>query len=311
MKKRFWNWQTHRIRDDTAGEERTERVLELNGVIAEDSWWGDEVTPKEFKDELNAEKGDITVYINSPGGDCFAAAEIYNALLEYKGHVTVKIDGIAASAASVIAMAVDTVLMSPVSMLMAHNPSTIAFGDHTEMEKVIAMLGEVKESIINAYERKTGLPRKELSKLMEAETWMNANKAVELGFADDIMERTKPNEGNSMDMEMMFSQRTYDRILFNKIGECLSEKKSLTEELINKKVTEDWPDQDEKSDQEPGKKGSEDIPDMEEKPDPKEETKEEDNSDERQDETFKDQVSDGRSVEVLQNRLDVIKLFIS
>lgn len=119
-----------------------------------------------------------------------AAAQIYNMLTDYKGNVTVKIDGIAASAASVIAMAGTQVLVSPVSMLMIHNPATMAFGDHAEMQKVIDMLGEVKESIINAYERKTGLSRAKLSHLMDAETWMNANMALELGFADGFIERS-------------------------------------------------------------------------------------------------------------------------
>ena len=120
-----------------------------------------------------------------------AAAQIYNMLSNYKGKVTVKIDGIAASAASVVAMAGDTVLVSPVSMLMIHNPATIAWGDHAEMQKAIDMLAEVKESIINAYVLKTGLSRPKLSHLMDAETWMDANKAVELGFADEIMTRAK------------------------------------------------------------------------------------------------------------------------
>lgn len=168
----------------------TERTLFLNGTIAEESWFDDDVTPQIFKEELNSGSGDIIVWINSPGGDCVAAAQIYNMLTDYKGNVTVKIDGIAASAASVIAMAGTQVLVSPVSMLMIHNPATMAFGDHAEMQKAIDMLGEVKESIINAYERKTGLSRAKLSHLMDAETWMNANMAVELGFADGFIERS-------------------------------------------------------------------------------------------------------------------------
>lgn len=195
--KKFWNWRKVKNQEP----EVTERILELNGTIAEESWFDDDVTPQLFKDELNAGSGDITVWINSPGGDCVAAAQIYNMLSNYKGKVTVKIDGIAASAASVIAMAGDTVLVSPVSMLMIHNPATIAWGDHAEMQKAIDMLSEVKESIINAYVLKTGLSRPKLSHLMDAETWMDANKAVELGFADEIMARAKaepekkPEEG--------------------------------------------------------------------------------------------------------------------
>lgn len=165
------------------------RTLHLNGTIAEESWFDDDVTPQLFKDELYASEGDVTVWINSPGGDCVAAAQIYNMLKEYNGNITVKIDGIAASAASVIAMAGTTVLMSPVSMLMIHNPATLAFGDAGDMKKAIEMLNEVKESIINAYELKTGLSRAKISHLMDSETWMNAYKAVELGFADDILFR--------------------------------------------------------------------------------------------------------------------------
>ena len=171
------------MRDETTGE----RTLYLNGPIAEESWWGDEVTPKMFKGELLSGSGPVTVWINSPGGCVFAAAQIYNALMEYAAPVTVKIDGIAASAASVIAMAGGEVRMSPVSMLMLHNPSTMAWGGAEEMLKAKALLDEVKESLINSYELKTGLSRAKLSHLMDNETWLSAHKAVELGFADRIM----------------------------------------------------------------------------------------------------------------------------
>lgn len=197
----------------------TERILELNGTIAEESWFDDDITPQLFKDELNAGVGDITVWINSPGGDCIAAAQIYNMLTNYKGKVTVKIDGIAASAASVISMAGDKVLMSPVSMMMIHNPATIAFGDHAEMQKAIDMLSEVKESIINAYEIKTGMSRAKLSHLMDAESWMNANKAVELGFADDILHRSDEMEDiEQPQISMMYSQVAVTNSLINKVA---------------------------------------------------------------------------------------------
>lgn len=195
------------------------RTLFLNGTIAEESWFDDDVTPQLFKDELNAGSGDITVWINSPGGDCVAAVQIYNMLMDYKGNVTVKIDGIAASAASVIAMAGTKVLMSPVSMMMIHNPMTVAFGDSVEMQKAIEMLASVKDSIINAYEIKTGLSRTKLSHLMDAETWMDANKAVELGFADDIMQRS----GSAEDMEppavsMLYSKANVVNSLMDKVA---------------------------------------------------------------------------------------------
>ncbi len=175
---KFWNF----FRND-AGE----RVLRLEGPIDSDNLWGDEITPKAFRAELEADEGDITVWINSPGGSVFAAAEIYTMLCDYKGKVTVKIDAIAASAASVVAMAGERVLMSPVSMLMIHDPMTMAVGNAHDMEKVITTLNEIKESIINAYVKKTGLSRNKVSKLMSDETWLNAKKAVELGFADEIL----------------------------------------------------------------------------------------------------------------------------
>ena len=177
-RRKFWNF----IQNDGG-----ERTLYLEGAISDETWWGDEVTPKLFKDDLLSGSGDITVWINSPGGDVFAAAQIYNMLKEYPGKVTVKIDGIAASAASVVAMSGDQVLMSPVSCMMIHNPATIAIGDGAEMLRAKTMLDEVKESIINAYEAKSGQSRTVISHMMNDETWMNAKKAVELRFADGIL----------------------------------------------------------------------------------------------------------------------------
>lgn len=204
-----------------------ERTLYLNGTIAEDSWFDDDVTPKLFRDELMAGSGDITIWLNSPGGDCVAAAQIYNMLMDYKGSVTVKIDGIAASAASVIAMAGTKVLMSPVSMMMLHNPMTIAYGNSDEMQKAIEMLQEVKESIINAYEIKTGLSRAKLSRLMDAETWMDANKAVELGFADGILQREEQaSDVIAPTVSMMYSRVNVVNSLMGKIAaKCAIEPK--------------------------------------------------------------------------------------
>lgn len=181
---KFWNW----IHDDSGG-----RVLRLEGPIDSESFWGDEITPQSFRDELYAEEGDITLWLNSPGGNVFAAAEIYTMIRDYPHKVTVKIASIAASAASVIAMAGSTVEMSPTALLFVHDPSTIAMGNAKDMEKAIATLNEVKESIINAYMAKTGLSHNRISKLMSDETWINAKKAVELGFADVILFDEKPS----------------------------------------------------------------------------------------------------------------------
>jgi len=135
---KFWRWVKNKTpTNSTAGMESGGRTLFLDGPIEDEQWWGDEVTPKAFRDELFSQGGDVTVWINSPGGSVFAADQIYNMLRDYHGHVTIKIDAIAASAASVIAMAGDTILMSPVATMMIHNPATIAVGNRTDLEKAI------------------------------------------------------------------------------------------------------------------------------------------------------------------------------
>ncbi len=210
--KKFWNW----IKNEEGA-----RTLYLEGVIAEESWLDDDVTPAAFKAELTAGTGPVTIWLNSPGGDVFAAAQIYNLLMDYPNDVTVKIDGIAASAASVVAMAGTKVLISPVGMIFVHNPMTLAIGDSAEMEKAIAMLSEVKESILNAYEIKTGLSRAKLSHLMDGETWINARKAVDLGFADGILfERQEENieEGHTLVEDgYAFSRRAVTNCLLTKL----------------------------------------------------------------------------------------------
>ena len=225
MKRKFWNW----IRNEDESVPDMERTLFLNGMISDETWYGDEVTPQLFKDELNAGNGNITVWINSPGGDVFAAAQIYNMLRDYKGSVTVKIDGIAASAASVIAMAGDTVCVSPVAMMMIHNPATMAMGEAKDMQKAIAMLNEVKESILNAYEFKTGLTRARLSHMMDDETWFNAKKAVELGFADDILKRSDvPEDMEPPAVSMLYSKAAVVNSLMDKIAaKCRTNPKKI------------------------------------------------------------------------------------
>ena len=209
MSRKFWNW----VRNDN-----DERILMLNGEISNETWFGDEITPEEFRGELNSGQGKVTVWINSPGGDCFAAAQIYNMLMEYPGTVDVHIDGIAASAASVIAMAGNHVAISPVGMMMIHNPATVSIGDEREMKKAMEMLSEVKESIINAYELKTGLPRKQLSNMMNAESWMNAKKALELGFADSILYDGDDEDDEDDEPEgMIFSRAAVTNSLLNKL----------------------------------------------------------------------------------------------
>lgn len=207
MSRKFWNW----VRNDNE-----DRILVLNGEISNETWYCDEITPQIFRSELNSGQGKVTVWINSPGGDCFAAAQIYNMLMEYPGCVDVHIDGIAASAASVIAMAGNHVAISPVGMMMIHNPATVSIGDEREMKKAMDMLSEVKESIINAYEIKTGLPRKQLSNMMNAESWFNARKALELGFADSVL-YDGDDDDDIKDEGMIFSRAAVTNSLLDKL----------------------------------------------------------------------------------------------
>lgn len=209
--KRFWNWLKN--------EETGQRDLWLEGPIAEDSWWGDEVTPAIFKEELNSGKGPIRLHINSPGGDCVAASMIYTMLMDYPGDVTVQIDGMAASAASVIAMAGSLVSMSPTSIMMVHNPLTVAFGDAAEMQKAISLLDEVKESIINAYQIKTGMSRADLGKLMDEETWMNARKAKELGFCDEVLYEDRAEQ--KAESSFSYARKTAAACLVNRVMESV------------------------------------------------------------------------------------------
>ena len=215
--KKFWNW----IHDDGGG-----RVLRLEGPIDSENFWGDEITPQMFREDLEAEDGDVTIWINSPGGNVFAAAEIYTMLKDYAGKVTVKVASLAASAASVVAMAGDTVQMSPTALLMLHDPSTVAMGNARDMEKAIAALNEVKEAIVNAYAAKSGLRRGRIADLMSEETWLNAKKAVELGFADEVLydgkkpeEDTEPEKEDALPVEaQLFSTRVMDMAILDRLG---------------------------------------------------------------------------------------------
>ena len=181
-------------------EKENEVDLFISGEIMDDetrsfmqSWFGDDsgASPSAFFSELKENAGKkINLYIDSYGGDVFAASSIYSALKEHDGDIVVKITGIAASAASVIAMAGNKVLMSKTAVMMIHNPSTTAKGDHNDMKKAAEVLDVIKESIINAYDAKTGLSREEISDLMEKETWMDSSEAIEKGFCDGLIEET-------------------------------------------------------------------------------------------------------------------------
>lgn len=199
---KFWKWSN--------SVSSNNQELILDGPIASDTWWGDEVTPDLFRKELKQHAGDLTVVINSPGGDVFAGLAIYNALVNHNGNVTVRVDGLAASIASVIAMAGDKIIMSPGSMIMIHRPSVYAAGTVDDMEKAKDVLMKIEEGITPIYAKRTGLSDEKIAELLEAETWMLADKAVELGFADEVSEapeKQKQDEGvqNAMGMNFAFS----------------------------------------------------------------------------------------------------------
>jgi len=236
---KFWNW----VRNEDTGE--TELVF--NGAISEDTWFGDEITPAMFRNELSKVNGNLTVWLNSPGGDVFAASQIYTMLKNHNGKVTVKIDGIAASAASVVAMAGDETLIAPTGMIMIHNPATAAFGNKEAMEQAIRLLDEVKESIINAYETKSHISRGKIAKMMDEETWLNAKKAQSLGLVDGILfsagKKPEPEEDDEEDETeeesekdelnaMSYSRTTTMQSLMKKV--CAEHKGTPVDQLMSR-----------------------------------------------------------------------------
>lgn len=230
---KFWRWVVNEAEDVPM------RTLHLEGYIAESSWFDDDITPKQFKTELYGSgpgTDDIVVKIHSPGGDTFAAAQIYNMLREYPGKISVHVDGLAASAASVIAMAGDEVCVSPLSVIMIHNPAMLIAGEVADLQVGINLLSEVKESIINAYQTKTGQSRAKISHMMDAETWMSAHKAIELKFADKILYESEPVDEKSSGF--IFDQMTVTNALRNKLPGIQARMKFLSEKQEEPKSSE-------------------------------------------------------------------------
>ncbi|MEB3103076.1 head maturation protease, ClpP-related [Ferviditalea candida] len=201
---KFWSFKN-------LSDEEVELRIEGEIVSDDDAWiyeWFDiqHTSPNAFRQALAEQKGkNISLWIDSWGGDVFAAAGIYNALKEHNGKVTAKVDGKAVSAASVIAMAANEVLMSPVSVMMIHNPWSMAMGEAKDMRHAADVLDEVKNTIINAYQLKTGLSRNKISNLMDAETWMSARKAMTDGFADGMLYSDSGSEEESVQNSFSFS----------------------------------------------------------------------------------------------------------
>nr|DAN98990.1 MAG TPA: major capsid protein [Caudoviricetes sp.] len=245
---KFWKWSN--------SVSSNNQELILDGPIASDTWWGDEVTPDIFRDELKQHAGDLTVVINSPGGDVFAGLAIYNALVNHNGNVTVRVDGLAASIASVIAMAGDKIIMSPGSMIMIHRPSVCAMGTVDDMEKAKDVLTKIEEGITPIYAKRTGLDEDKIAELLEAETWMLADKAVELGFADEVSEapeKQKQDEGvqNAMGMNFAFSMSAVKQADAKSMQSLVEQIKAKAEAEAAKAVepTEDAPESETKTDE--------------------------------------------------------------
>lgn len=235
-KKKFWSWSN--------SIESTDSELVIEGDISSESWWGDEATPAELRKELAKHKGDLTVSLNSNGGDVFAGVSMYNALKNFDGNVTVRVDGLAASIASVIAMAGDKVIMSPGSMMMIHKPWTVVAGDANELDKVKEVLNEIEGSLLPIYISRTGKSEEEVRQLLDAETWMTAEEAVEMGFADEAIEAKKSSYSdaikNLLNGNLAFSMKATEesmKQLFEKIQ--ASEQEEATAESDEEKEVEE------------------------------------------------------------------------
>lgn len=228
MGSKFWKFKAL---DDNTGE------LTLYGEIANETWWGDEITPKEFKADLDA-LGDINtlnIYINSPGGDVFAGQAIHSMLKRHKAHKNVYIDGLAASIASVVVMAGDTIFMPKNAMMMIHNPWTWGIGNAAEFRKLAEDLDKVRESLIAAYEGRSALTRDEIIEIMDSETWLTADECLEYGFCD-VVEKEKQMAA-SIDKTLLMGYKNTPRELLvkpkpdDKKQELLKQKISLELEL--------------------------------------------------------------------------------
>ena len=176
---KFWNFQAK-------GERRGE--LLLYGEISDVSWWGDEVTPKQFKQDLEAlgELDRLDVYVNSPGGDVFAGFTIYNIIKRCAAEVVAHIDGLAASAASYVCMAADRIVMPKNATMMIHNAAVGVYGNKERLLDLAEELKRIDGQIADIYAEKTGLGSEKIAEMMATETWMNGEEAFAMGFCDEL-----------------------------------------------------------------------------------------------------------------------------
>ena len=224
--RKSWEFRNYKGQDGS-----DKRELYVTGEISEYNWWGDETTPDDFEKELYGGKGDVDMWISSPGGDVFAAAKIYNSITQYKGgQITAYVYGLCASAATVITMAASKILMSPAALMLIHNPYTIAWGESEDMKKTAEQLDAVKETIINAYVQKTNITRDELSEYMNKEKAFDANEAMELGFVDGLIE-SEQDKFSDVGVANTAMARFYNSVRDWKLAfQAKSEKKQVTQE---------------------------------------------------------------------------------
>jgi ATP-dependent Clp protease protease subunit len=225
--KRFWNFKAI---DKTTGE------LTLYGEISNETWWGDEVTPKEFKADLDnlGEIDTLNIYINSPGGDVFAGQTIYSILKRHKAHKNIYIDGLAASIASVIAMAGNTIFMPKNAMMMIHNPWTVGMGNADEFRKLAEDLDKIRESLIAAYENHSVLTRDEIIEIMDSETWLTATECEEYGFCDVVEE--EKNMVASIDVEVLGRYRNTPKVFLTEEPKSEKNGQNKERELLKQKL---------------------------------------------------------------------------
>lgn len=211
--KRFWNLKK------TSNNNSAE--LQLYGPVSEYSWWGDEVTPKAFRDELNAlgDVDEIVVRLNSAGGDVFAGLHIYQLLKEHKAKVTVRVEGLAASIASIIACAGDTIIMPKGSMMMVHNPWTSVWGaEANDLRHTADVLDKIRDALVEVYAEKTGMEAEDIKALMDAETWLTASEAIEKGFATELEQEIQIS-ASMRGKEAVFNGVAFDFASFTNVPE--------------------------------------------------------------------------------------------
>lgn len=217
---KFWNV----MKND---EEKSAELI-LYGSIGSDEYW-DDISDKAFKQDIEnlGDVENITLHINSPGGSVFSAVAIANTLKNHKAKITANIDGLAASAATIITSACDTVRMPKNALFMVHNPITFAYGNNQDMQKTLEMLNKVKNSIIETYLNKAKTDKETLSELMDNETWMSAEEAKEYGFVDEILNESVEKE--VIENKLIINNMAFDISRFKNF----KEKKNQDPRVIN------------------------------------------------------------------------------